>query len=171
MSSHPTPQEATDALRDVDRRTGQAVGSLRTAPRWLDVFFGIVFLLYGASSDFLPGSITWANWILVAIVVVYSLLLRSRRGAALLGQPARVRRAAMSSGFVVGARLVIGVILVGSIVAILILGAHHANTHVPYLSTIFGVVAAIAMIGFGPQLRAGMAGLATRRAGSPDGRP
>lgn len=169
MPSHPTPQEAADALRDVDRRTGQAVGSLRDAPRWLDVFFGLFFLLYGVSGDFLPGAMAWINLIMVAVVVTYAVLLRTRRGALLLGQPARVRREVISSRFVVIARLIIGVIVVGSIVAILVLGANHTSVHVPYLTTIFGVVSAVAIIGFGPQLRAGLTGLATR--GTHHGRP
>jgi hypothetical protein len=173
VTTGPTPHQAADALRNVDQRTDQARESLRDTPRWLDVVFGVVFLLYGASADFLPGSTTWRSGIFLAIVLTYTLLIRTRRGSALLGQPTRVHRQAISPKFTLVARLTIGVIFVGSLVVMVVLGSTHSTVHVPYLSTILGAVMAVTLIGFGPRLRAGMTNLAGRghrAGGAADGR-
>lgn len=167
----PTPKQAAEALRNVNQRSEQAVGSLRSAPRWLDVFFGVVIFLYCASADFLPGA-AWPGLVLAALVVAYVVLIRTRRGAALLGQSTRVRREAISPAFARVARLVIGVIFVGSLATTVILSLTHTNAHVAYLSTILGAVLAVLLIAFGPQLRGGMVALAAngRRGSIPDGR-
>lgn len=155
MNTQPTPRQAAEALRTIDQRTRQAV----TAPRggrWLDVLFGLVIFLYGASVDFLPNA-AWPGPVVAALVVAYVAVLRTRRGAGLLGQSVRVHRQAISSRFVLVARLVIGVVAIGSMAAVVILGATGINTYVPYLSTILGGVLAVVLIAFGPWLRARIA--------------
>ncbi|GAA2352588.1 hypothetical protein SVIO_003780 [Streptomyces violaceusniger] len=143
-------------LRNVNRRTEQARGSLRAAPtpRWLDWLFGMAIFLYGASHGFFPNSAVWGGWAFGALVVGYVVLLRTRRGSALLGQPVRIRRQAISSRFVLIARLTIAAVVAASVVMVVL------DIHVPYLSTNLGAVLAIALIGFGPRLRAGLAALA-----------
>ncbi|QHC23173.1 hypothetical protein [Streptomyces sp. GS7] len=173
MASQPTPQEAAEALRNIDQRSEQARGSMRNAPRWLDCLAGVVIFLYCASIDFFPGSAVWRSWIFAALAVGYVILLRTRRGSALLGQPARIHRQAVSSKFVLIARLTITTVVAVSLVAVVLLSSAHTNTYVPYLGTILGAVLALALIGFGSQLRAGLitlAGSGHRVGGHPDGR-
>jgi hypothetical protein len=160
--SQPTPREAAEALRNVDLRTEQARGSLRAAPRWLDGVFGVVIFLFGASHDFFPGSAAWSGWVFGALIAGYAVLLRTRRGAALLGQSVRIHRQAISSKFVLIARLTIAAVVAISVVMMAL------HIHLPYLSTGLGAALAIALIGFGPQLRVGLAALAGsgHRAGS-----
>jgi predicted membrane channel-forming protein YqfA (hemolysin III family) len=160
MASQPTPQEATEALRNADRRTEQARGSLRGAPRRLDWLFGTVIFLYCTSYDFAPSSTVWSSWAFGALVLGYVIMVRTRRGAALLGHSVRIHRQAVSSKFVLIARLTIAVAVAASMVSVVLLGSTHTSPPVPYLSTIVGAVLAIALIGFGPQLRAGLAALA-----------
>ncbi|MGW4511483.1 hypothetical protein ACWEO4_05670 [Streptomyces sp. NPDC004393] len=173
MASEPTPQEAAEALRNVDQRTEQARGSLRDAPRWMDWFFGVVIFLYCASHDFFPDSTVWSNGAFGALVVVYGALVRTRRGSTLLGQSVRIHRQAVSSKFALTAQLTIAALVAASIGTVVFLGSTHTDTHLPYLSTILGAVLAVTLIGFGPRLRAGLAVLAGgghRAGGIPDGR-
>ncbi|MGX1851721.1 hypothetical protein [Streptomyces sp. NPDC055299] len=173
MASQPTPQEAAEALRNIDQRAEQARGSLRNAPRWLDWLAGAVIFLYCASIDFFPGSAVWRSWIFAALAVGYAIVLRTRRGSALLGQSARIHRQAVSSRFVLIARLTIAAVVAASVAAVVLLGSAHTSMYVPYLSTILGAVLATALIGFGTRLRAGLATLAGsghRMGGLPDGR-
>lgn len=162
MASQPTPEEAAEMLRNVNRRTEQARGSMRATPRWLDWLFGMVIFLYCASHDFFPNAAAWDGWAFGALVVGYVVLLRTRRGSALLGQSVRIHRQAISSRFVLIAWLTIAAVVAASMVMVVL------DIHVPYLSTSLGAVLAIALIGFGPRLRASLAALAGggHRAGS-----
>ena len=85
----------------------------------------------------------------------------------MLGRPARVNRDAISPAFGRAALLVFFAVLAVSIVL-----AFTVDAHIPYLQTGLGVLEAVALIGFGPQLRAGLGRAATRRGGNGfDGRP
>lgn len=167
MSSRPTPQHAAEALRNIDRRTAQGVGSLRESPRWLDVVAGLVLLVYSAVPDFAPRAATYTNAIFAAVVVGYATLSRTRRGSALLGRPTRVNRGAVSPRFGRIATAVIVAVFLASLGSTVILGAMRIDMHIPYLGTVLGVASAVLLIGFGPRLRGGLARLA---GGGGDGR-
>lgn len=159
MDRQPTPQHAAEALRTVDQRTVQAVGSLRESPRWLDVAAGLVLLVHGAVPDLAPSAATWTNTAFALLVVAYVVLARTRWGSGLLGQPTRVSRQAVSPRFARAATVIIATVFVASLVATVILNATHTGT-IPYLNTALGVLSAVLLIGFGRQLRNGVARLA-----------
>ena len=165
MAEHPSPEEAARALRDVDRRRDQALDELHGA-KWVDVAFALVVFLYLASADFLPSAAEWKGLVLAVLVVGYVLMLRSRRGAALLGHRVRVDKSAIRPRFAFGVALVFVVVCVAAAVAL-------ALTHVriPYGNTILGAVLAIVLIAFGQHLRRGLATLIrrSRSEGAPHG--
>lgn len=161
MGSQPSPEEAAAALRDVGRRTEQAVVGSTGSARWVDWVFGLYFLANGAATDFLPRYADARRIVFMVVVLALVLGSRSRWGAALLGRPARVNRAAINPVF---SRVAIGIfvlVLVGSVVLALTV-----NVNIPYLSTGLGALEAVVLIGFGPQLRAGLARAAGRRGGN-----
>ncbi|KAA9153194.1 hypothetical protein FPZ12_035345 [Amycolatopsis acidicola] len=170
MATEPTPEEAAKALGTVGQGRGQARTALASGARWLDVVTGIVIFLYSASTDFLPGA-SWPGLVFAALVLVYLAAGRTRRGAAMFGQPARVHRDAISPQFRRGTHLLIFGLMLLSIAGILVLGVIRPDgVHVPYLSTIFGAVLALLLIAFGPHLRRGLAKAAIPGGSTVDGR-
>lgn len=171
MADRPTPGEAARALHEVTTRTDQVVGSMRRS-RWVDIVFGVAIFAMLAAPDFLgAGATAVVSTIFLVLVVGYSWLGRSRWGGAILGQPTRVRREAISPRFGVPAVAVLLVaMLVGIVVPVLGL---HPLAGVPYWRTVLGAVLGLALIVFGRSLQAGVNSLARngRRAesGPPDG--
>jgi hypothetical protein len=155
MNDQLTPQEAAKALRTVDQRAEQALA--HGASRWADVVAAVLMFLYCASVDFLPDA-SWPGFVFAALAIGYAVLIRTRRGAAILGQSARVHRRAISPRFALNARIIIAVLIAGSLATVVFLDG--TDVHVPYLSTALGGVLAIILIAFGPQLRARMAVMA-----------
>ncbi|MGW4397730.1 hypothetical protein ACWEHA_20785 [Amycolatopsis nivea] len=165
MADHPSPEEAARALRDVDHRKDQALGELQGA-KWVDVVFALVVFLYLASADFLPSAAEWKGLVLAVLVVGYVLMLRTRRGAALLGHRVRVDKSAIRPRFAFGVALTFVVVCVAAAVALALL-----HVRIPYANTILGAVLAIVLIGFGQHLRRGLAALIrrSRSGGAPHG--
>lgn len=167
MISQPSPEEAAAALRTVGESRERALTSGQGEARWVDVVAGVALFLYSASVDFLPQSAPWRDIVLAVLVVGYVALLRTRRGSALAGQQARLSRQDVSPRFAVSVRLIAGLVVAGSMVAVLVLGRTGTNVEVPYLSTALGAVMAIVLIAFGPRLRAGMNRLARKGSDRP----
>lgn len=160
MTTEPTPEEATAALRDVDERTGQAVSSaIRNRSRLLDIVVGLVLIAQGVCTDFFPRYSSWASWTIAVIFVAYGVASYSRRGSSALGERVRVRRPAVSRKYTTVFMTILGVFFAAAIIAQVVSATAHVSWHVPYLATVTGVVFGIAIIGFGPRLRAGMARL------------
>ena len=158
MEDHPTPREAARALHDVDERKKQAIDSTRR-PRWIDVVFGLAIFAMLASHDFLSEEAARYPVLIVdVLVVVYSLLLRTRRGAAILGQPTRVRRDGISRRFTACS---IAVLVAAILIATLppLLGVR-VLIGVPYWHTIVGAVLGLVLIFLGRALQNGMNALA-----------
>src|SRR6266568_1289319 len=130
MPDHPTPSEAARALREVGQRTDQAVGSTGRA-RWVDVVLGVAIFVMLAAPDFLGKHAAAAAMTVVMVLAAgYSWLGRTRRGAAVFGQPTRVRREAISRRFSIPAvTVLILVMLIGIVFAVLGL---HPLAGVPY---------------------------------------
>jgi steroid 5-alpha reductase family enzyme len=170
MVSQPSPEEAADALRTVDRSRKQAVTTWQGGARWVDAVFGVALLLYSASVDFFPQGAPWRALLMAALVITYVVLLRTRRGSAILGQSARLRRDDISPKFTLFAGLTLGVVMVGSLAAVLLLERTGTHLDVPYLSTGLGAVMAVVLIAFGPQLRTGMNRLARKGSAGDDHR-
>lgn len=162
MTEHPTPAEAARALREVGQRKDQTFGSVRD-PLWVRVVFGVAIFLVLAAPDFAgPGAIEWTSWGFAAIAVGYAVMLNTRRGSAVLGRPARLRRDAFSPRFMLIRRLILmGILAVGVVMAFI----PHTYLNVPYLRTIAGAVLGLALIIFGPAYQRWLITLARR---SPD---
>ncbi|WP_275292042.1 hypothetical protein [Amycolatopsis sp. La24] len=163
MAEQPSPEEAARALRDVDHRRDQALDELQGA-KWVDVVFALVVFLYLASADFLPSAAEWKGLVLAVLVVGYVLMLRTRRGAAVLGHRVRVDKSAIRPRFAIA--LVFVLVCVAAAVAPALL-----HVQIPYGNTILGAVLAIVLIGFGQHLRRGLAALIrrSRSGGAPHG--
>ena len=161
MSSQPSPEEAAAALRDVGARTEQAVAGSTGSARWVDWVFGLYFLANGAAADFLPRFDDARRIVFMVVILALALGSRSRWGAAVLGRPTRVNRAAINPVFSRVAIGIFAVVLVGSVVL-----AFTVSVNIPYLQTGLGALGAVVLIGFGPQLRAGLGRAASRRDGN-----
>jgi uncharacterized membrane protein YraQ (UPF0718 family) len=155
-------------MRDVERRKDQTFDSLGVA-LWVRVVFGVVIFAALAAPDFLGAQASaWSAWPLTIIAVAYAIMLNSRRGSAVLGQPTRLRREEISTRFATIRRLVLmGVLVIGIVVAFI----PHERLDVPYLRTGIGAVVGLALILFGDRYQKAMNSLARRdRAGhTPDG--
>lgn len=161
-STKPTPEEAQAALRAVDQRTGQAVSAaVRNRSRAMDFVLGVALLAQGVCIDFFPPYSGWAAGLVAVVFVAYGALSYSRRGSSALGERVRAHRPAYARKYSVIFTSIIAVSLGAALIAQLVHVAGHVSWHVPYLATGIGVAFAIAAIGFGPQLRAGMARLAS----------
>ncbi|MET9535727.1 hypothetical protein ABZY02_35110 [Streptomyces sp. NPDC006649] len=170
MTRNPTPAEATRALQDVQRRRGEALGSARDS-RWVAVLFGIAaFALLAAPDFFGQGVESAVNVAFAAVAVGYAVLLRSRRGSALLGRRTRVRQDAVSPRFALWSRVIILAVLALGIVAAFV---PHPGMSVPYARTIAGAVLGAVLILFGSRLQSALASLAAGaergRSGALDG--
>ncbi|HEY3686050.1 MAG TPA: hypothetical protein VGL93_23670 [Streptosporangiaceae bacterium] len=168
MSDRPTPEEAARALRDVERRKDQTVNSVGVA-LWVRIVFGIaIFVALAAPDSFGSQVTTWSAWPLTLIAVAYVIMLNSRRGSAVLGQPARLRGEEISPRFAATRRVVLMVVLaVGIVVAFI----PHGRLDVPYLRTVIGAVAGLALVVFGDRYQKAMNSFARRdrAARTPDG--
>lgn len=159
MSDDPTPStEATRALREVERRRGQARTSQQES-RWVGVAFGVAIFAELAAPDFFGEKVRpWISLVVNALLVVYAVMLRTRRGSSLLGRPTRVRREELSPRFVLWARLALAaVLLVGYF------GAFYLDGELfPYAGTALGVLLGGLLIVFGRRLQQALNSLAVR---------
>ena len=135
-------------------------GQIRDPARWVDWVVGLYFLANGVAADFLPRFDTARRIIFTVVILTIVLLSRTRRGMTALGRPARLNQAAVNPAFSRAAIIIFLVVLAVSMVLALTV-----NAHIPYLQSGLGVLEAVALIGFGPQLRAGLGRAAGRRSG------
>ena len=169
MADNLTPNEATRALQEVDKRKGQTVGSMRQS-RWVYIVFGVAIFAMLAAQDFLgTDAAAVANMIVAVLAVAHVVLGRTRRGAAILGQPTRVRREAVSPRFSIPAVTVLVAAMVVGIVAPLL--GMQPLAGVPYWHTILGAVLGLALILFGGKLQSGLSFLARGGCRSESGVP
>ncbi|KIF74756.1 hypothetical protein QR77_13780 [Streptomyces sp. 150FB] len=148
--TRPTPAEAARALDSVGRREDQALDSVRDS-RWVHVVFGIVIFAFLAAPDFLGADAsTWTSLGFTVLVVGYAVMLRTRRGAAMLGRPAKVRPAAVPRKFARYARLVILAVAAVGLVGLFV---PHPDLGFSYWGTATGAVLGLLLIFFGRQLQ------------------
>lgn len=143
----PSADEAARALRDIDRHREQAHSSAANS-RWVSVVFGVVFgALFAAPDFFGAGAAAWSSAAYGILGVGYVVLLNTRKGSTLLGQPVRMRRQEISGRFRSYALLTLLVVLLAG-VAIQLLQPHW-TLDVPYWRTAVGVVGGGALALFG----------------------
>ncbi|WP_262705844.1 MULTISPECIES: hypothetical protein [Streptomyces] len=160
MSERVTPSaEAARALRDIERRRGQARAADQES-RWVSVVFGVAIFAELAAPDFFGDGVR--SWIGLAVAVLgcaYVLMLRTPRGGALLGRPTRLRKDELSPRFVWLARL--------AILAVMLIGPFGLrflpHAPFPYTRTVVGAVLGATLIIFGRNLQRALTSLALRR--------
>ncbi|MFF3493298.1 hypothetical protein ACFYWS_18295 [Streptomyces sp. NPDC002795] len=152
--------EAAQALRSIQQRRTQAHDGTGSA-RWVDVLFGVlVFAMLAAPDFFGSGATRWLTPAVSALAVLYVVLLNTRRGSAVLGQRARLRRSEIYGRFALVSRVVILVCAAAAIVFALL--QPDFGVHVPYWRTALGVVLGGALILFGGRMQRALASSATR---------
>ncbi|MEB8338157.1 hypothetical protein [Streptomyces endophyticus] len=159
----PTADEAAraaQALQSIEQRRAQAHDGTGAA-RWVDVVFGVLTFAVLAAPDFFGSGVTgWTTPAFSALAVLYVVLLNTRRGSAMLGQRARLRRSEISGRFALVSRLVLLVLAAAGIAFALL--QPDFGVHVPYWRTALGVVLGGALILFGGRMQRALASSATR---------
>lgn len=145
----PTPDEAAHALEQIGRREEQAMDTATSDALWVRLVIGGLLVVSLASRDFLGDDVSsWISTGFSLLIVVYAVLLRTRRGSSILGRSARVDRKAAALRAADRIRwvpLVLVVLALG-------VGLAGARLDVPYWHTALGVVLAATLILFGPRL-------------------
>jgi hypothetical protein len=160
MSDSETPAvEAARALREVEQRRDQAARTSAQESRWVSVLFGLAVFAQLASPDFFgEDANVWVSWSVTALGLAYVLMLRSRRGNALLGRPTRLRKEEISPRFALWARLaILAVVVIGFV------GGRYLDFEAfPYASTVVGALVGAAVIIFGRSWQRALNTLAVR---------
>ena len=163
MSDREMPAtEAARALRDVEQRRDQALMSPQES-RWVSIVFAVVVLAGLAAPDFFDQRVS--NWFALAIPafgVLYTIMVRTRRGNALLGRPTRVRKEEISPRFLLVSRLTI---ISAAVIIILVMRFVDIELF-PYARTVAGALLGIALIVFGQRVQRAMNSLAARDQGN-----
>lgn len=150
MSAHqtPTPDEAARTLRDVEQRRIQAAEDSGGA-RWVYVVLGLAAFLLLAAPDWVGDeaqvlvSIGYA-----ALAVAYVILLRTRRGSALLGHRTGRRKEELDGAFLRRRRLaLLAVMAVGLVLSVL---GSRVSLDLAYWHTATGALLGAAVIFLGP---------------------
>lgn len=146
----PTPDEAARALAQVGRSEEQALDGATSDTLWVRVVMGLVLLGHLAARDFLDtDATTWSSMGFSLLIIVYAIMLRTRRGSSALGRSARVERTSVAARnatkytqWVPFAIVVLGIAV----------GLTGARLDLPYWHTVLGVVLAALLIFLGPAL-------------------
>lgn len=161
----PTPDEAARALSQIGQREEQAIDGATSDALWVRLVVGL--LLFGslAARDFLGSDASsWISMGFALLIVVYAILLRTRRGSSALGRSARVERkaAVRSSG---GRSRWVPLMVV---VIALAVGLTGARLDLPYWHTALGAVLAAVLIFFGPAMERALLSVGRRSSGKTD---
>ena len=141
MATEPTPQEASDALREISARKQQAVGR-NSQPKWVLWATAALVLALGLTSDLSPQLRTPVSYLVLAFVLVVTILSRWKRlGSAIGYQRSPSVRPAMS----LRTRLLNILVLLVMIVFVLGASALLRDSEVPYPGTIASVLIVVTM--------------------------
>lgn len=161
MTEHPTPEEAARALQEVKQRKDQSLDSSVREKWWVRILMGAVVFVFIAAPDFLGRDArSWVSTGVAVVMVAYVLMIRSRRGSAVLGRPARARMDGLSNRYLVAVSLVLlAVVVIG--VGLAFVPPGQLPT-IPYLHTGIGAVAGIGCVVFGPSAERALRAFARR---------
>lgn len=141
MATEPTPQEASDALREISARKQQAAGR-NSQPKWVLWATAALVLALGLTSDLSPQLRTPVSYLVLAFVLVVTILSRWKRlGSAIGYQRSPSVRPAMSPR----TRLLNILVLLVMIVLVLGASALLRDSEVPYPGTIASVLIVVTM--------------------------
>jgi hypothetical protein len=154
MMTTPTPEEAQQALQDIDDRKRDTTAAA-ASPRWWFIGGGILTAGYGVLIDLVPSIAgTWGNvivWLLLLVMIARN----SRWGAPLFGRRLRPRLTgspAHRDGEGVHGAIVILALTIGAL-----------WLHVPHLSAWIGIVGGLLIALAGPWWQARMLARGARR--------
>jgi hypothetical protein len=90
MNATPTPEEARDALQDVERRRAQTAAASGRS-RWVWIGAGVLIVAWGVLIDQKPGFAGDWGSIVVGLLLLVVVLGNTRRGGSLLRRQVRPR--------------------------------------------------------------------------------
>ncbi|RQX14977.1 hypothetical protein DDE19_21300 [Micromonospora ureilytica] len=140
MDTNPTPDEARQALRDVDRRRTQTATATGRS-RWAWIAAGVLIAAYGVLTDQKPQFVrTWGVGFVVLLLLVAAVG-NTRRGGALMRRPVRPRIAPDQAS-----------ILWLALVLVLVIGATTvaAAMNVPHVAVWSGLAVGVLLAVAGP---------------------
>ncbi len=142
MATEPTPQEASDALREISERKQQATGRA-PQPKWVLWATAALVLALGLVSDLSPQLQTPMSYLILAFVLLVSYLPRWKRFGSAVGyqRSPGIRRGAMSRR----TRLLNVLVLLVMIVLVLVVSTLLRDSEVPYPGTIVSLLLVAAM--------------------------
>lgn len=161
-----TPDEAARALTQVGRSEEQALEGGTSDTLWVRVVLGLLLLGNLASRDFLDVDVS--SWISIGfslLIVVYAIMLRTRRGSSALGRSARVDRTSVAAR---NATKYTQWVPFAIVVLALAVGLTGAGLDLPYWQTALGAVLTAVLIFFGPALERVLLTAGRRRPHKPD---
>ncbi|WP_020661982.1 hypothetical protein [Amycolatopsis benzoatilytica] len=139
----PTPEEAAAALRSANESRQRVVASA-LGSRWNSIVAGLVVVGYTVAIDLFPATRSWLTWVVLAVGLLLVVLLRTRIGSSLLGQPVAVSSRALPP---TGWRLapIVGLSIVAGVAIPLL--------HIPHGTICYGVLAGLYIIFLGPRFQ------------------
>ncbi|MFI1991748.1 hypothetical protein [Actinoplanes sp. NPDC020271] len=140
MDTDPTPDEAREALLQVERRRAQTAAAAGW-PRWSWIAAGALIVAYGVLADQQPDFLR--NWgsVLVLVLLLLAALTTTRRGSALIGRPVRSRTRLDTTTALWGLAILVTVVGGGTLASV---------TDVPHVALWFGIAAGILLAAGGP---------------------
>ncbi|MGC4757669.1 hypothetical protein [Micromonospora trifolii] len=140
MNTTPTPDEARQALQDVDRRRNQTATAAGRS-RWIWIAAGVLIAGYGLLTDQEPQFVrTWGVAIVVLLLLVAAVG-NTRRGGALMRRPVRPR-IAPDHASILWLALVLVLVIGGTMMA--------AAAGVPHIAVWSGLAAGVLLAAAGP---------------------
>lgn len=144
----PTPEEAAAALRAVHEGREQVIKSAMGSPRWLWIFSGLYVFAYCTVTDLFPRAQPWANVVMLAILLLFVIALRTRRGSAMLGRSVVVSGRSIPLSFKWRLVRMVPILATGIAAAVLI-----GLFHVPHGPIYYGALAGLYIIFLGPRFQ------------------
>ena len=140
MNTQPTPDEAREALRDIDHRRTQTVERAGW-PRWAWVVAGVVTAAYGILADREAGFFRDWGSAFIGLLLLVALASNSRRGGALFRRQARPRITPDPASLLWSALVIIAFIVAGTLAA---------AANVPHVAAWMGLAGGILLAVAGP---------------------
>lgn len=140
MGSHPSPEEAAKALREVAEHRQQA-SSPDAYPKWALLAIGVLILGVGVGSDLRPDLSEQLRYLLLAGALLLTFLPRWKRAGSAMGYQRHPRTAEMSAR----ARVLRGLMLLALIVLVAVASVLLRRWDVPYPATIGSVAILVTM--------------------------
>ncbi|MFI5934217.1 hypothetical protein [Actinoplanes sp. NPDC051494] len=135
-----TPEEAQQALLDIEERQQQSTAAARSS-RWWWILGGLGVIAFGVATELAPGFIDDWGTVIVWAMVFLAIARSSRWGARFFGRQVRPRLAGSTAQ-----RLGMGAI--GAVGALVLLGALWLD--VPHVALGFSIVGGLLLMVAGP---------------------